>query len=80
MPGGDTAARKQGAATAEGIPLNLPCEVCGQPITEWTEEDVRRGVSGLGWGHTQCWNTTEGRARQFAKLVREELERRTRNY
>jgi hypothetical protein len=60
--------------------LNLPCEVCGQPITEWTEEDVRRGVSGLGWGHTQCWNTTEGTARQFAKLVRQELERRTRNY
>jgi len=58
--------------------LNLPCEVCGQPITEWAEEDPRRGVSGLGWGHTQCWDTTEGRARQFAKLVREELERRTR--
>ncbi len=60
--------------------LNLPCEVCGQPITEWTEKDVRRGVSGLGWGHTQCWDTTERRAKQFAKLVRQELERRTRNY
>lgn len=57
--------------------LDLPCEVCGQPITVWSEQEVRRGVMGNGWGHTQCWNTTKGQARQFAKLVREELERRT---
>jgi hypothetical protein len=56
--------------------LDLPCEICGQPMTEWTEQDVRRGVMGGGWGHTECWNTTKGQARQFAKIVREELERR----
>jgi len=59
--------------------LNLPCEICGQPMTEWSEQDVRRGVMGSGWGHTQCWNTTKGQARQFAKLVKEELEKRMRN-
>ena len=57
--------------------LNLPCEVCGQPVTEWTEQDVKRGVSGLGWGHTACWNTDRGQTKQFLKLVKEELERRT---
>ena len=57
--------------------LNLPCEVCGQPVTEWTEQDVKRGVSGLGWGHTACWNTDKGQIKQFFKLVKEELERRT---
>ena len=57
--------------------LNLPCEVCGQPVTEWTEQDVKRGVSGLGWGHTACWNTDKGQIKQFFKLFKEELERRT---
>lgn len=59
--------------------LNLPCEICGEPMTEWSEQDVRRGVIGNGWGHTQCWNTPKGQARQFAKLVREEMERRMQN-
>lgn len=59
--------------------LNLPCEICGQPVTEWSEKDVRRGVMGNGWGHTQCWNTSKGQARQFAKLVKEELEKRMQN-
>lgn len=56
--------------------LNLPCEICGQPMTEWSEQDLRRGVTGGGWGHTKCWNTTGGEVRQFAKLVKEEMERR----
>lgn len=60
--------------------LDLPCEVCGQPITEWSDQDVRRGVIGGGWGHTQCWNTTKGQAKQFAKLVKEELEKRTHSF
>lgn len=60
--------------------LNLPCEICGQPMTEWSEQDVRRGVMGSGWGHTQCWNTTKGQARKFAKLVKEEMEKRMQNH
>jgi len=54
--------------------LNLPCEVCGQPITEWTDRDVERGASGLGWGHTACWNTDRGQTKQFFKLLKEEME------
>lgn len=60
--------------------LNLPCEICGKPMTEWSEQDLRRGVMGSGWGHTQCWNTTKGQARQFAKLVKEEMEKRMQNH
>ena len=57
--------------------LNLPCEVCGQPITEWTEYEVQKGVKGHSWGHAKCWNSDEGQIKQYMKLVKEELEKRT---
>ena len=33
--------------------FNLKCDVCGQPVTEWTEQNLRKGIAGLGWGDTQ---------------------------
>ncbi len=56
--------------------LNLPCEVCGQPITEWTEYEVRKGVREHCWGHAKCWNSDKGQIKQYMKLVKEELEKR----
>lgn len=56
--------------------LDLPCEVCGHPVTEWTLQDVKRGVTGLGWGHSACWSSDKGHIRQFFRLAKEELERR----
>ena len=55
--------------------LNLPCEVCGQPITEWTEYEVKKGVREHCWGHTKCWNSDMGQIKQYMKLVKEELEK-----
>ena len=57
--------------------LNLPCEVCGQPITEWTEYEVQKGVKEHCWGHAKCWNSDEGQIKQYMKLVKEELQKRT---
>ena len=57
--------------------LNLPCEVCGQPVTEWTEYDVQKGVKEHCWGHAKCWNSDMGQFKQYMKLVKEELEKRT---
>ena len=57
--------------------LNLPCEVCGQPITEWTEYEVQKGVKEHCWGHAKCWNSDKGYIKQLMKLAKEELEKRT---
>jgi len=56
--------------------LKLPCEVCRQPITEWTEYEVQKGVKEHCWGHAKCWNSDEGQIKQLMKLVKEELEKR----
>ena len=56
--------------------LNLPCEVCGQPITEWTEYEVQKGVKEHCWGHAKCWNSDKGQIKQYMKLLKEELEKR----
>ena len=56
--------------------LDLPCEVCGQPITEWTEYEVQKGVREHCWGHTKCWNSDMGQIKQMMKLVKEELEKK----
>ena len=31
--------------------LNTPCEICGEPITEWNKQNVNIAVDGYGWGH-----------------------------
>jgi len=56
--------------------LNLPCEVCGQPITEWTDYMVQKGVKEHCWGHAKCWNSDMGQIKQMMKLVKEELEKK----
>ena len=56
--------------------LNLPCEICGQPITEWTEYEVQKGVKEHCWGHAKCWNLDMGQIKQMMKLVKEELEKK----
>jgi len=49
--------------------LDIPCEICGKAVTEWTEENVKIAVDGFGWGHTKCWNSDIGQLRQTVKLV-----------
>ncbi len=49
--------------------LDVPCEICNEPITEWTEQNVKIVVDRSGWGHNKCWNSTIGQIKKIAKLV-----------
>ena len=40
--------------------FDLKCEVCGQPVTQWTDQTIKGGIIGLGWGHEACWDTIKG--------------------
>lgn len=51
--------------------LNVPCEMCEKPITEWTEQNVNLAINGVGWGHSQCWNSHLGQLKQWVKLAKE---------
>jgi hypothetical protein len=57
--------------------FGLPCKVCKKPITEWTEQNVRTGINGFGWGHTKCWNSPSGQLKQTGKLLVEEIRSRS---
>ena len=50
--------------------LAVPCIVCGELIANWTEDEVKRAATGLGWGHTDCLNTSLGKTKQL-ELVHE---------
>jgi primosomal replication protein N len=50
--------------------FSVPCEICGQPITEWTERNIKPGIKGYGWGHLACWNTTKGIVILMAELTK----------
>ena len=49
--------------------LDLPCEVCKRLMTEWTEQDLRRGIQGLGWGHGRCWRSGPGQVIQLTRYL-----------
>lgn len=49
---------------------NIHCELCGKPITEWSEDNVKIAADGFGWGHTRCWNTNMGTVRLILNGVR----------
>jgi regulator of replication initiation timing len=49
---------------------DVPCEICGKPITEWTADSVKGAVEGWGWGHGKCWNSDMGKLRLTLKLIK----------
>jgi len=51
--------------------LNVICEVCGKPIKEWDEHNVKLAVEHHLWGHTDCWNGELGRAILFVKSIKD---------
>jgi len=51
--------------------LDVPCEICGELITEWTEQNVKMAVGGFGWGHSHCWNSDVGHLRHLGRLAKE---------
>jgi hypothetical protein len=40
--------------------LDVPCEVCHEPVKEWDDQNVKLAIKGVGCGHTQCWNSGLG--------------------
>ena len=49
--------------------LNVPCEICHEPITEWDDYSVKLAIQGIGRGHTQCWNSELGRSIELRKVI-----------
>ena len=49
--------------------LNVPCEICHEPITEWGDYSVKLVIQGIGCGHTQCWNSELGRLIELQKVI-----------
>lgn len=47
--------------------LDVTCQICHEPITEWTETNVKVAISGYGWGHVKCWNSPAGQFLIMAK-------------
>jgi len=45
--------------------IDIPCEVCNQKITDWTEDKAIRFATGLGWAHEECRKTITGIMKQL---------------
>ena len=56
--------------------INMPCDICHEPITEWDDYNVKLAIQGIGCGHTQCWNSEFGRLRELRKTL-EQMKRDT---
>ena len=49
--------------------LEVPCEICHEPVTEWSDYSVKLVIQGIGCGHTQCWNSELGRFIELRKAI-----------
>ena len=49
--------------------LNVPCEICREPVKEWGDYNVKLAIQGIGCGHTQCWNSELGRLIEFRRAI-----------
>lgn len=47
--------------------IGMRCQICKEPVTDWTVDDILRGMNGIGWGHTQCWNSNIGQLVQYQR-------------
>ena len=61
--------KEYNALTPFKVFFDLPCEVCKRLVTEWTEQDLQRGIKGLGWGHGGCWRTSAGQLIQLLRFL-----------
>ena len=58
--------------------LEVKCEICGEPIQEWTENNIFNAKEGYGWAHNQCWQSAAGIKIIFektAQILKEEQEK-----
>jgi hypothetical protein len=52
--------------------LNVPCELCHEPIEEWDDYNVKLVIEGIGCGHTTCWKSEAGQLREWRKAIEKE--------
>ncbi len=49
--------------------LNVPCEICNEPIAEWGDYSVKLAIEGIGCGHTACWHSKSGQMKELLKAI-----------
>ena len=49
--------------------LEVPCEICHEPITEWGDYGVKLAIQGIGCGHTACWHSESGQTKELFKAI-----------
>lgn len=49
--------------------LEVKCDICNEPILEWTDKNISRAVEGFGWAHNQCWSSDLGQLKLIGKAV-----------
>jgi hypothetical protein len=49
--------------------LDVPCEICHEPITEWDAYSVKLVMQGIGFGHTRCWNSDFGQLIELKRAI-----------
>ena len=49
--------------------LNVPCEICHEPVTEWGDYSVKLVIQRIGCGHTKCWKRELGQMRELRKAI-----------
>jgi len=49
--------------------LNVPCEICHEPITEWGDYSVKLVIQGIGCGHTACWHSESGKTKELLRAI-----------
>ncbi|MFC1980409.1 coiled-coil domain-containing protein [Chloroflexota bacterium] len=49
--------------------LEVPCEICHEPITEWSDYGVKLAIQGVGCGHTACWHSESGQMKELFKAI-----------
>jgi len=54
--------------------LSVNCEICHKPITEWSEGEVKMAISGYGWGHVSCWNSSSGQFLMMTKALQKSFQ------
>lgn len=50
--------------------LEVPCEMCGEPMTEWPPRSVKLMAQGMGCAHEDCWRSDPGRMIEMARALK----------
>ena len=49
--------------------LDVPCEICHEPVKEWDDYNVKLTIESIGCGHTSCWKSESGQMKELLKAI-----------